>query len=374
MRGRATLRFFALATVAGLALALSMRWLAPQQAQRLRALLVENDSPPLSGWHDAVSRAAPSVVSIYADRLILAPQSSVVPADGQPGPSSTVQATRPRLRRSLGSGVIVSVDGYVLTNHHVVAGAGAIQTVLWDGRVTPAQVVGSDPDTDIAVLKLQGEGLPALALDDSVPLRVGDVVLAIGNPFGLGQAVSQGIVSALGRSQLQIATFEDFIQTDAAINRGNSGGALVDARGRLVGINTAAFAQQVPDANGIGFAIPVSTARTVYTQIRTQGTVTRGWLGMDYMLGFSPLGADLRGVVVVLVHADGPAANAGIRPGDVLLLLDGRPLLDPIELSTREASLEPGQWVRIDGERSGIPFRVELRAARRPQPSASALR
>jgi serine protease DegS/serine protease DegQ len=366
--------FIGVAALTGLLLALALRAWLPDLGQRLRrgtglATSTTAAAPPVApgGYADAVARAAPSVVNIYADKVITERPLRLVPDASLQGYSAIpVGPPRQRLERSLGSGVIVSTNGYVLTNHHVIAGAGDIQAVLWDGRVTRATVVGSDQDTDLAVLKLDGENLPALALDEHVPLRVGDVVLAIGNPFGLGQAVSQGIVSALGRSELHIATYEDFIQTDAAINRGNSGGALVDTLGRLVGINTAVFSRHVPDATGIGFAIPVATARSVLDQIVREGSVVRGWLGMEYMQGFSPLGVARRGVVVVVVHPGSPAASVGLRPGDVLVALNGEPLADPVALGQMEAQTAPGTTVRLDGERAGMPFRIRVALARRP--------
>jgi len=376
--------FLAMAALSGVALAIVLSTFAPDRMLALRRATGLTPAAPGSdvsapaGYADAVIRAAPSVVNIYADRVIIEPAPHLLPDTTVQGPSGRLRPPRQRLERSLGSGVIVSHDGYILTNHHVVAGAGAIQVVLWDGRVTHAKVVGSDQDTDLAVLKLDGENLPALALDQDAPLRVGDVVLAIGNPFGLGQAVSQGIVSALGRSQLHIATFEDFIQTDAAINRGNSGGALVDTQGRLVGINTAVFTQRVPDATGIGFAIPLATARNVLQQIVREGGVIRGWLGMEYMQGFSPLGIDRRGVVIVGVHPGSPAEDAGLRPGDVLITMDGEALADPISLGQREAAMAPGSRVSLQGERAGVPFNLDITLARRPaattQPPASAPR
>lgn len=371
--------FIGLAALAGLLLAFALRAWLPDVAERLRQVRqwvrpAEQLAQAPGSYANAVARAAPSVVNIYADKVVTERALRLVPDASLQGYSAVPAGPpRQRLERSLGSGVIVSANGYVLTNHHVIAGAGAIQAVLWDGRVTHAIVVGSDQDTDLAVLKLDGENLPALALDEHVPLRVGDVVLAIGNPFGLGQAVTQGIVSALGRSELHIATFEDFIQTDAAINRGNSGGALVDTLGRLVGINTAVFSRRVPDATGIGFAIPVATARSVLEQIVREGSVVRGWLGMEYMQGFSPLGVARRGVVVVVVHPGSPAAMVGLRPGDVLTALDDTPLADPVSLSQQEAQTAPGTIVQLEGERAGMPFRIRVALARRPAADSSQL-
>jgi serine protease DegQ len=273
----------------------------------------------------------------------------------------TLGPLRQRLQRAQGSGVIVAPDGYILTNHHVVASADEIQIVLWDGRVTRARVVGSDKDTDLAVLKIDGNNLPALALDASAR-RVGDVVLAIGNPFGLGQTVTQGIVSGVGRNQLNLteAAYADFIQTDAAINEGNSGGALVDAQGDLIGINTFVLGR----AEGISFAIPAATAKAVFEQIVEHGVVVRGWLGAEY--GDAPilpgeLPADAaRGVALTQVWPGGPADQAGLQPGDLLLQLDGRDIVDQTDLRQREAALAPGTRVSIVGLRAGVPFTTQM--------------
>lgn len=371
-------RFLLRAAIAGLALAFVVSTIAPGAVASLRqraglaspASPVQTPLPPMGpvSYADAVGRAAPAVVNIYADKIVTERPLQLVPNPLMQRYSAlTLGPPRQRLERSLGSGVIVSTDGYVLTNHHVIAGAGDIRVVLQDGRVTQAGIVGSDGDTDLAVLKIEGENLPALPLDNDAPLRVGDVVLAIGNPFGLGQTVTQGIVSALGRNQLRIATYEDFIQTDAAINRGNSGGALVNARGELVGINTAVFTQRVPDANGIGFAIPVGTARVVLDHIVREGGVVRGWLGAEYYDGSGHVG----GATILAVHPGSPAEQAGLRPGDVLTDLDGAAIADPLELRRREADLPPGTRIALTGMRAGIPFRIELTLARRP-PSAGA--
>jgi serine protease DegQ len=323
-------------------------------------------------YADAVARAAPSVVSVYVskvvtERPILMPNPTLQRFTG-----ITLGPARQRLQRAQGSGVIVAADGYIVTNHHVVAGADEIQTVLWDGRVTRARIVGSDRDTDLAVLKIDGANLPAMPLERAEAARVGDVVLAIGNPFGLGQTVTQGIVSGLGRNQLNLteAVYADFIQTDAAINEGNSGGALVDAQGELVGINTFVLGR----AEGISFAIPTATAKQVFDQIVEHGMVVRGWLGADF--GDAPIlpgglpGDGQRGVALTQVYPGGPADQAGLRPGDVLLTLDGQDIADQGELRAREAILAPGSTVVLTGLRAGVPFSLELTLTQRQPRSA----
>ncbi|MEI6759837.1 MAG: trypsin-like peptidase domain-containing protein [Betaproteobacteria bacterium] len=256
----------------------------------------------------------------------------------------------------LGSGVIISATGYVLTNNHVVENADEIEAVLNDGRRTRAKVIGTDPDTDLAVLKIDLDRLPVIVLGNSDVLQVGDQVLAIGNPFGVGQTVTSGIVSAKGRNQLGINTFENFIQTDAAINPGNSGGALVDTQGNLLGINTAIYSRSGGNM-GIGFAIPVATARLVMEGIVRDGQVTRGWIGVEPN-ELSPelaetFGVKARaGVIITGVLQNGPAAQAGIRPGDVVTSVAGTAVTNVAELLSRVASLKPG---------APEPFRVQRR-------------
>jgi Do/DeqQ family serine protease len=256
----------------------------------------------------------------------------------------------------LGSGVIISATGYVLTNNHVVENADEIEAVLNDGRRTRAKVIGTDPDTDLAVLKIDLDRLPVIVLGNSDVLQVGDQVLAIGNPFGVGQTVTSGIVSAKGRNQLGINTFENFIQTDAAINPGNSGGALVDTQGNLLGINTAIYSRSGGNM-GIGFAIPVATARLVMEGIVRDGQVTRGWIGVEPN-ELSPelaetFGVKARsGVIITGVLQNGPAAQAGIRPGDVVTSVGGTAVTNVAELLSRVASLKPG---------APEPFRVQRR-------------
>jgi serine protease DegS/serine protease DegQ len=271
--------------------------------------------------------------------------------------------------QSLGSGVIVNAEGYVLTNNHVIANATDIQVLLYDGRVAKATLVGADPETDLAVLKIDAGNLQPIRMADQKKLRVGDVVLAIGNPLGLNQTVTMGIISTIGR-QLVSGSPEDFIQTDAAINLGNSGGALVNTRGELVGINTLLIGK-VADAEGIGFAIPVNTATEVLKQLIATGHVVRGWLGADYafvpVAANSGLPAAARGVQVTDVYPGSPAAQAGIQPHDILLRIGEHDILDPSDLRRYEASLKPGTRLEVSGLRNGSPFHVEVTLATRPQ-------
>lgn len=392
-------RFLLHCIVLGLALAFVVGLLIPDAGPRLRARLgleppaapteqntASSTAMPQPGhgpvsYAEAVQRAAPSVVSIYVNKLIteraiLVPNPTVQRFSGL-----TLGLPRQRLQRAQGSGVLVSPDGYVLTNHHVVAGADDIQIVLQDGRVTPAQIVGSDRDTDLAVLKVDGRNLPHMSLEAESAARVGDVALAIGNPFGLGQTVTQGIVSGLGRSQALLGGSNnaqgfpavDFIQTDAAINAGNSGGALVDATGRLIGINTFVLGRMSMDAEGIGFAIPASTARDTLQQIIDHGQVIRGWIGAEYIDAPNPNSglpseAAAHGVTLSAIYANSPAARAGLRPGDVLLKLNGREIADHFDLRTRETALAPGTEVKLEGLRAGVPLEIKLILAQRPLP------
>ena len=271
----------------------------------------------------------------------------------------------------MGSGVIVSPEGYVLTNNHVVEGADEIEIVLHDGRRTQAQVIGTDPDTDLAVLKIKLDRLPVIVWGNSDELQVGDRLLAIGNPFGVGQTVTSGIVSALGRSRLGINTFENFIQTDAAINPGNSGGALVDIQGHLMGINTAIYSRSGGNM-GIGFAIPVSTARQVLEGIVKDGVVVRGWVGVEPNDMTPELAetfglARQQGVVVTGVLQSGPAATAGVRPGDVLLGVNGKTVDNVDQLLAAIAALKPGVAATLSVERKGNPMSMSVTPAQRPK-------
>ena len=276
-------------------------------------------------------------------------------------------------QQGLGSGVIVSPEGYILTNNHVIEGAAEIQVTLSDSRRAIAQLIGADPDTDLAILRIDLERLPVITLGNSDTAQVGDRVLAIGNPFGVGQTVTSGIVSALGRNQLGINTFENFIQTDAAINPGNSGGALVDVNGNLIGINTAIFSRS-GGSMGIGFAIPVSTARQVLEGIVRDGQVVRGWVGIEPMeltaelIETFGLPKQSEGVIVTGVLQNGPAANAGLRPGDLLLKVAGQPVRNVGELLTQIASLTPGKTAKLEVMRRNQTLALDVTPAQRPKP------
>jgi Do/DeqQ family serine protease len=272
----------------------------------------------------------------------------------------------------LGSGVIVSASGYILTNNHVVEGADEIEVSLNDSRHASARVIGTDPDSDLAVLKIDLERLPTIAIGNSDTLQVGDQVLAIGNPFGVGQTVTSGIVSALGRNQLGINTFENFIQTDAAINPGNSGGALVDTSGNLLGINTAIYSRS-GGSMGIGFAIPVSTAKQVLDGLVRDGHVTRGWIGVEPN-DLSPELAETfgikgqQGVIITGVLQNGPAAKAGIRPGDVIVSIAGKRIADVANLLSTVAALKPGTTSHFSVMRKNQAVEMDLVPGVRPKP------
>jgi Do/DeqQ family serine protease len=274
----------------------------------------------------------------------------------------------------LGSGVIVSPEGYILTNNHVIEGADEIEVTLSDSRRARATVIGTDPETDLAILRIRLDRLPVITLGNSDTAQVGDKVLAIGNPFGVGQTVTSGIVSALGRNQLGINTFENFIQTDAAINPGNSGGALVDVNGSLLGINTAIYSRSGGNM-GIGFAIPVSTARQVLEGIVRDGQVTRGWVGVEPNELTPELAEtfglkDVEGVIITGVLQNAPAAKAGLRPGDVLVRVAGEPVRHVGELLTRIAALPPGVPVKLDVMRRNQALTLEVTPAQRPKTKA----
>jgi serine protease DegQ len=327
-------------------------------------------TPAVASYSDAAKKAMPAVVGIYTSKEMR-----------QRGPLQDDPLLRryfpdlaerlPRQRAtSLGSGVIVSAEGYVLTNNHVIDGADDIQLVLADGRRIGARVRGTDPESDLAVLKADGENFPAITFGTLERVQVGDFVLAIGNPFGFGNTVTLGIVSALGRNHLGINRFEDFIQTDAAINPGNSGGALVDTAGNLIGINSTIFSQS-GGSLGIGFAIPVSLARTVLEQIIRDGAVTRGWLGLEPQDVTAEIARALAldnatGVLIRGIVKNGPAERAGIQVRDVVVEIDGKPTRDTPALLARIAELPPGSTVTLKVWREKKLQGMDVIVGRRP--------
>jgi Do/DeqQ family serine protease len=332
-------------------------------------------APAPGSYTDAVQKATPSVVNIFTSKEIRSPRHPLLndPIFRRFFGDQPEEAQR---ASSLGSGVIVSTSGYVITNSHVVEAADEIEVALPDGKKLLAKVVGNDPDTDIAVLRVSGEKLPAITFGSSDTLRIGDVVLAIGNPFGVGQTVTHGIVSALGRTGLGINTFENFIQTDAPINPGNSGGALVDASGNLIGINTAIFSRS-GGSMGIGFAIPVSTAKVVLEQIVKTGSVTRGWIGVEVQEISPPMAESFklgstRGALIAGVLRGGPADKAGVKPGDVLVEIEGKPVLDPSAMLNLVAALPPGTAAKVKLKRQGNSVDASITVGRRPKPQARA--
>jgi len=356
-------------------------WLPQRAASGPQLAVVKQAAPGPTGagdgrgsLHAAVERATPSVVNVFTSKEIRAPRNPLFDDPlfrrffGDPGEGGTERTN------SLGSGVIVSPNGYILTNNHVVAAADEIEIALPSGKKLLARVVGSDPDTDLAVLQVEADNLPAITFGSSDALRVGDVVLAIGNPLGVGQTVTSGIVSALGRAGLGINTFENFIQTDAAINPGNSGGALVDAQGNLIGINSAILSRS-GGSMGIGFAIPVSIARVVLEQIVKSGTVTRGWIGVEIreitpeLVEAAGLGT-AKGAFVAGVLRGGPADQAGVKPGDVLVAVEGKPITNPNEVLNQIAALAPGTQARLTVRRRGETLDATVAIGRRPKPPA----
>jgi len=321
----------------------------------------------------AVTAAEPSVVNIYTTKVTLERRSTLFDDPVFQRFFGDRFSSQPEERRqtSLGSGVIISDRGFILTNNHVIKGADEIRVVLSNGDTFAAEIAGTDPDTDLAVIKTRQTNLPAITVGDSQYLRVGDIVLAIGNPFGVGQTVTMGIVSATGRNQLGINTFENFIQTDAAINPGNSGGALINAYGELVGINTAIFSK-TGGSDGIGFAIPIALAKGVMDQILKQGRVVRGWLGIagrDITPEFAQAYgiAEIRGVMVSGVLEGGPADQAGIEPGDIITRINNRVPGSTFEILSIISALSPGTRVEIMGVRGDKILKLEAVVSERPK-------
>lgn len=354
---------------------LKPHWLGNNTASTHAVALLEAphlapNEVPAGSFRLAAQKASSAVVSIDTSKASEKHRSGAEPwfkyfyGDESDEPST-----------GLGSGVIVSADGYILTNNHVIEGASEIEVFLNDRRHSKAKVVGTDPDSDLAVLKIDLDRLPTMVLGNSDSIQVGDQVLAIGNPFGVGQTVTSGIVSALGRNQLGINTFENFIQTDAAINPGNSGGALVDTNGNLLGINTAIYSRS-GGSMGIGFAIPVSTAKQVLDGLIKDGQVTRGWIGVEP----NDLSAELaetfdlkpkEGVIITGVLQNGPAAKAGIRPGDIIARVGDRKISDVSQLLSAVAALKPGVSTPFTIERKGQALQVNVTPGLRPRPKHS---
>jgi serine protease DegS len=371
---RVLVSFLIRAVVVGLAAAFLLVWWKPTLLGKAAApvqrtpTVYSRPAVVMQSFADAVARAAPAVVNIYTARVVTErtqiPELNQLFGDFWP-------SYRRRIERSLGSGVIVNAVGTIVTNQHVIAGADSIRVQLADGRIADATIVGQDPDTDLAILHLNIDKLPVMPVGRSDTLRVGDIVLAIGNPYGIGQTVTQGIVSATGRGQLGLATFENFIQTDAAINLGNSGGALIDAHGDLVGINTAVLNRAYGGPEGIGFAIPVNLVRGVMEQILKRGHVVRGWLGFvpqdlsdeqAAQLGIAAGG----GVTVVNILVKSQAFEAGVRPGDLIEGLGHEPVRNAQDFVSRVAALPPGSVVDLEGRHGSQSYEVKLKVLERP--------
>lgn len=321
-------------------------------------------APALNSLAHAARRASPAVVSVVSS---------------QTRSNAAELATRPfldddePLGEGTGSAVIVSANGYLITNNHVIEGADDIEVVLGDRRHVSARVIGTDPDSDLAVLKINVNGLPAITFGQVESLQVGDAVLAIGNPFNVGQTVTSGIVSAIGRSGLGLNTFENFIQTDAAINPGNSGGALVDVKGHLLGINTAIYSR-TGGSLGIGFAIPASTARQVMDGLIRDGVVTRGWIGVQPSDISPDMARSLHlnvddGVLITGILQGGPASKAGMRPGDVVIKVAGKPVQSTAQLLDTVAALKPKSTALISVQRGDTALDLRVLVAQRPRPT-----
>ena len=326
-----------------------------------------------ASFSTAAQKAMPSVVNIFTSSAAKNPNHAL-----QNDPRFKFffdeQEDSQSSNSSLGSGVLVSADGYILTNHHVIEAANQIEVALADGRKARAHLIGSDPDTDLAVIKIDlGKKLAAITFAQSEAVRIGDMVLAIGNPFGVGETVTMGIVSALKRDHLGLNTFESYIQTDAAINPGNSGGALIDVNGNLIGINSAIYSPN-GGSLGIGFAIPVSVAKKTMEQIIQHGTVTRGWIGASVqeltpeLAESFKLGA-LQGVLITDVINRSPAERAGMKAGDILLTIEARPIQDWSAMLETVAAITPGKNIAAQVLRDGATLNLNLKVGIRPKPS-----
>lgn len=326
-------------------------------------------APVQGSYRDAAKRAMPAVVNIFTTKGARQPKT---PFMDDPLFRRFFGDQQEERQFSLGSGVVISPQGYVLTNNHVIETADEIEVALADGRKAAAKVVGTDPETDLAVVKIDLQNLPAITLGHAEQAKVGDVVLAIGNPFGVGQTVTMGIISALGRNHLGINTFENFIQTDAAINPGNSGGALIDASGNLLGINTAIYSRS-GGSLGIGFAIPVTTVKQVMESIISTGQVVRGWIGVEPQDITPELAESFgltrkSGAIIAGVLKGGPADKAGIRPGDILVAVEGKPVSDTSDMLNLIAELKPGNKAKMTVLRKSQESTIDVVVGKRPKP------
>lgn len=344
----------------------------------LREDAYDNAAISPGSYHEAVKKSMPAVVNIFTSKVNVSPKTRKGNSNNSTDSlfkfffGDQLPDTEPS--SSLGSGVIVSPEGIILTNHHVISDADEIDVALADGRKVKAKVIGSDPETDIAVLKIDTKQLPTpITLGKIESIHVGDVVLAIGNPFGVGQTVTSGIISAIGRDHVGINTFENFIQTDAAINPGNSGGALVDTRGHLIGINTAIYSNN-GGSMGIGFAIPINLAKQVMESILSNGSVTRGWIGVEPQNLTKELSESLRlpkntaGVLLSGVLEGGPAARGGVKPGDVLVAVNGNSTQDVRQLLNQIAQINPGNEATLKVLRKDKALELKVQTGKRPKP------
>jgi serine protease Do len=338
-----------------------------------------NEAPSRTGFAPIVKEVLPNVVNISSSKVVRTPNQAPDGMQSDPffqqffghGFGERPDAPKNQREQSLGSGVIVSPEGYVLTNNHVVEGATDVRVTLSDKRELKAKIVGTDPKTDVAVLKLEGSNFPAITLGDSTKVQVGDYALAIGDPFGVGQTVTMGIVSAKGRGNLGIEDYEDFIQTDAPINPGNSGGALINDRGELVGINTAILSHGSGGNEGIGFAVPINLARNVMSQILDHGKVTRGYLGVVIQPITPAMAKDLglkelQGALVGDVSSKGPAQTSGVQRGDVILQINGNVVTDSNELRNTVSMMQPGETVKLKISRNGGMKDIDVKLGELP--------
>ncbi|MDJ0760267.1 MAG: trypsin-like peptidase domain-containing protein [Woeseiaceae bacterium] len=350
---RSALLFVLQSVVVGLAVAFVVLLVRPD----LLSFVDRTGGGQRASYADAVEKSAAAVANVYTERLV---------------EDVAIEGDRPRFRvnTSFASAVVIDPEGYLVTNYHVVAEAAGLRVQLSDGRIAEPEIVGVDAETDLALLRVDVGRLPSIAMGSSAGLRIGDVVLAIGNPYGLTKSVTQGIVSATGRGLLNLTTFENFIQTDAAINTGNSGGALINVNGELVGINTAVLAQDV-GTEGIGFAIPVDLVRGVVDEIKKNGRVVRGWLGLEpddlsraerNLLGLE----SNRGILLYEVYEDGPAARANLMPGDVILEINGEPIQSQRQALLIVAGTQPGETVELRVWRNGNEYQTSVVAGERP--------